>query len=282
MASFEPIDVVETGIGRMVWELQTGENHVKLLTLFLKQLQEVEDTFFQILDAGNIDLAEGVQLDLIGYILGVTRGNLSDEEFRETLKFQVIVNTADSTYESIYNAFFALTDSVDIRIIEAGTAFGCLFFSGKNAFNSSSKTLIENVKASGTRWIVKGDFYSNCLLNAWEKPNALLEPFEVTDDGNTYEQFNVTSDTVVYEPFLVGDSTTTNLVTSTVVGNRNIPYWEGSNESSIEGSSFLSWELWEDSTTPEDATEIYQLEFYTQQIYDYANYTLPSDLTITN
>lgn len=278
MTSFEPLDVVETGVGRMVWELQTGENHVKFLTLFLKQLQEVEDTFFQILDAGNIDLAEGVQLDLIGYILGVTRGNLSDEKFRETLKFQVIVNTADSTYESIYNAFFALTESVDIRIIEAGTAFGCLFFSGKKGFTSSSKTLIENVKAAGIRWIVKGDYYSNCLLNAWEKPNASLEPFEVTDDGNTYAQFNVTSDTVVYEPFLVGDSTTTNLVSSTIIGERNIPYWEGSLNNSLPSLRFLSWELNEDSTTPEDLEWLLNLESSTDNIYYYANTTLQSDL----
>lgn len=282
MVDLEPINVVDKGVNRMVWELQTGENHVKFLTLFLKQIQEVEDTFFQILDAGNIDLAEGIQLDLIGYILGVTRDGMGDDSYRDFLKFQVLVNTADGTYESIYNAFFSLTSSEDIRIIESGTAFGCLFFSGKNAFNSSSKVLMENVKAAGTRWIVKGDFYSNCLLFAWEKPNAELEPFYVTDDGLSYDQFNVTNEGTIYEPFLVGDSTTTNIVSSTIIGERNIPYWEGSNESSIVGSRFLSWELWENSTTPEDATEIYQLEFYTQQIYNYANYTLPSDLTITN
>lgn len=278
MASFEPLDVVETGISRMVWELQSGENHVKFATLFLKQMQEIEDSFFQILDAGNIDLAEGVQLDLIGYIIGVTRGNMDDNTFRDNLKFQVIVNTADSTYESIYTAFFALTESLDIRIIESGTAFGNVFFSGKNAFNSSSKTLIENVKASGTRWIVKGDYYSNCLLNAWERPNASLEPFEVTDDGNIYEQFNVTSDAVVYEPFIVGDSTTTNIVTSTIVGNRNVPYWEGSLENSLSSLRFLSWELNANSTTPEDLEWIINLESSTDNIYYYSNTTLPSDL----
>lgn len=276
--TYEPIDVIETGVSRMMWELQTGENHVKFLTLFLKQIQEVEDTFFQILDAGNIDLAEGVQLDLIGYILGVTRNGMDDSTFRDYLKFQVIVNTADTTYESIYNAFFALTSSEDIRIIEAGTAFGCLFFSGKDAFNSTAKDLMENVKAAGTRWLVKGDFYSNCLLFAWEKPNAHLEPFYVTDDGNIYNQFNVTEDGTVYEPFLVGDSTTTNIVQSTIKGKRNILGWEGDTDQSIENLRFLSWEITEGSTMPEDLAWLFTLENVTNHIYDYANYTLPSDL----
>lgn len=270
-----PIDVVETGVNRMVWELQEKENHVKFLSLYLKQLQQVEDTLFQILSAGDIELAEGSQLDLIGLIIGVSRNGRADEEYRQSIKFQIIINTSDSTYESIYDAFLSLTSSDYIRIIETGTAFGVVFFSGKQGFNSYSNYLIDQIKATGTNWIVKGDHYTNCLLLNWERSSPALEPFNVTGDGLAYEGLNVTSDGTVYEPFLVGDSSKV----TTQDSDRSIFKWEGEPPpSSIKDLRMLSWELTQSNTQPTDDSDIYLLEIYAQHLYDYANFQLPIDL----
>ncbi len=73
--------------------------------------------FFSIRDAFNIDSAEGVQLDLIGEYVGVSRRGttftkaieLDDAEYKELIQVAIVLNNSDGTLfdiQSLLNIFF--------------------------------------------------------------------------------------------------------------------------------------------------------------------------------
>lgn len=73
-----------------------------------KQVQEIEDAFWQITDARNIDTAEGDQLDIFGKIVGERRGGTSDIDYRLRIRAKIRANLSNGTLEDIYAVFRAL------------------------------------------------------------------------------------------------------------------------------------------------------------------------------
>lgn len=67
-----------------------------LNNIFLKQVQDLEDAFFQQITDRAIDAAVGVQLDILGDIVGQPdRAGLSDDDYRTIIKARIKVNRSD-------------------------------------------------------------------------------------------------------------------------------------------------------------------------------------------
>ena len=82
-----------------------------LITAFARQLQELEQVFLDLNEKTDLESAAGQNLDYVGTIIPLTRkeagilsgmGNseevLSDERYRQLLKYQRLLNTNDCTY----------------------------------------------------------------------------------------------------------------------------------------------------------------------------------------
>ncbi|MCP3683336.1 MAG: DUF2612 domain-containing protein, partial [bacterium] len=108
-------DQIEKGLSRLIYELQGKENVEKLTTLFLKQVQDLEEANFSTLQQRGIYEAVGFQLDLIGKIVGLSRKGLEDEAYRAALLLKIAVNNADGTPESIIELMRNYTGSSDVR-----------------------------------------------------------------------------------------------------------------------------------------------------------------------
>lgn len=104
--------------GKVTWE--------KWVALLARQFQDLEDsgqTLFSILDIDNG--VGGVQLDLIGRLVGRARRGVIDSTYRLYLKAQIIANRSSGTAENIYDVFRALfgTDARPVYELEGEKQF---------------------------------------------------------------------------------------------------------------------------------------------------------------
>lgn len=73
-----------------------------LLAALVKEVQRLEDLKFDMITDRLIDAAAGVNLDIIGRIVGLDRLDVSDDdEYRELLKIKIRANNSDCGAEDI-------------------------------------------------------------------------------------------------------------------------------------------------------------------------------------
>jgi len=144
-------DYVEEGIGRLSDNL-SKEDIKKFLSIFLEELQEIEDAMVDLAQQKSIDIAEGVWLDYIGQVLGIERQGLDDPAYRKRLKFKVSVNTADGTPNIISDIVRQYTESSEVEIYRSGTAFFSLYFNGKENTGSDLYGLMLDITPAGVNF----------------------------------------------------------------------------------------------------------------------------------
>jgi len=76
------------------FELANGEltNLQKIIKILAEQAQDIDYVNFELETQRWLDIAVGVQLDLLGEILGLPRNiRESDDDYRERLQFQIFI-----------------------------------------------------------------------------------------------------------------------------------------------------------------------------------------------
>lgn len=135
-------------------------NFVKVLRCLIEGKQAIENAFQQLLVGRTLDAAEGVQLDIIGKIVGQPRGGLDDELYRRILRARIAANFSDgnvpdmlrvvklvinddaTSYVHFQNHEFA-TQVVEIEAVAVSDALATLLMS-----------LVLDSQAAGVRTIV--------------------------------------------------------------------------------------------------------------------------------
>lgn len=101
-----------------------NSNLGKLIKLLEDTLTKVESEITKVLDMVNIETAAGYTLDLYGVMLGQSRGNLNDEQYRKILLLKSSRNNCKGTYEDVARqiAIVLNCDFSEIVLNETGTA----------------------------------------------------------------------------------------------------------------------------------------------------------------
>ena len=87
----------------------------------VNQVQELEGVYCDLEDKRlNIDLAEGVQLDLIGDLVGQPREGRTDPEYRIRLKARIIQNIAEGEPEVIIQVVKLISGATLVHLQDAG------------------------------------------------------------------------------------------------------------------------------------------------------------------
>lgn len=85
------------------------------LSIFLNQVQNLEDANIGLSNTNNIYTATGYQLDIIGKLVGSSRlSGETDDNYRLRLLGLIAVNSSDGTPESVINAARAVTQATDV------------------------------------------------------------------------------------------------------------------------------------------------------------------------
>lgn len=96
-----------------------GNNIEKLIDVFAQQIQDLEAVFFELLLNRLLDAAVGVQLDVIGRIVGLARSAFTDDEYRDRLRGQIILNLSSGELPQILAMVEIIVgDSVPLTFVE--------------------------------------------------------------------------------------------------------------------------------------------------------------------
>lgn len=109
-----------------------GKHRIEvLISAFARQMQEVENVFESINTMTNLDVATGLNLDYVGTIIpltrkeagelagiGVTDPVISDDRYRQFLRYKNLMNTNECTYYDLMDGLSLLWDVSPIYYIE--------------------------------------------------------------------------------------------------------------------------------------------------------------------
>ena len=95
------------------------------LAAFAKQAQEIEDAIMQLLNERHLDVAEGVQLDIIGKIVGLERevlgtvlSTLTDADYRRFLKSKILATNNNTSREVLTECYRLIFNFELVRVEE--------------------------------------------------------------------------------------------------------------------------------------------------------------------
>lgn len=83
-----------------------------------EQVQVLESVFKDLNDNRSIETAVGVQLDLLGDILGIDRNGLSDDDYRARLKIKIVQNISNGEPERLITVYRFLVGASQIQYQE--------------------------------------------------------------------------------------------------------------------------------------------------------------------
>lgn len=150
----------------------------KLLRSWIKPLQEIERVAFDILNARDIDQAEGVQLDLLGALVGAARGSMDDAKYRARIKVQILVNRSQGTVPELLTIVQrTLPDAAVVYTQLAGAAFTIQTFGVTDEETASVLAdVIADAKAAGVGSLL--------TVDQFETPFAMDGP---DDEGGGFD-----------------------------------------------------------------------------------------------
>lgn len=111
-------NVVEEGVGRLLYQFQSKPKIVSFLTATLNQIQESEDSKFDLLNGASIYTAIGERLDICGSIVGEERLGKTDTEYRNAILQRIAINTSNGTPNKLLQILQILTGATIIRLWE--------------------------------------------------------------------------------------------------------------------------------------------------------------------
>lgn len=184
------IDHTTRGVERTVTYFKSKENYIRLLEIFLEELQEVEEAFNDLSKIKDVDSVVGIWLDYIGKIVGEPRKSREDEEYRLALQLKISINTSEGTAPAIREIISTYTKSDKLRLAEGIVSWGHLIFNGVENSGSDLLKLLQDIIPVTTSMVVMQDTENKCFFPAWELRLSSLEVFEVFD-GTVTETLNL-------------------------------------------------------------------------------------------
>ena len=117
MSEISFVDQTPQGIERLITQWKDKPNVVGLLTSYLESVQGIQDTYQQLNDERGLETAVGVQLDVLGVVVGEARLGRNDDDYRTGIKTRIAINTSDGTEPKLTEALKLLTgvDSFSVR-----------------------------------------------------------------------------------------------------------------------------------------------------------------------
>lgn len=104
-------DHVEQGLERLLVQYKNKPRLRAWLSAYLKQVQDLEDAIFEMRVKRFIDSAEGVQLDIIGRVVGEGRNSRDDALFRLFLRARIRINRSLGTNKDIFDVMGIISSS---------------------------------------------------------------------------------------------------------------------------------------------------------------------------
>lgn len=119
MALTQVTDHVDQALARVPEQFKSNVTQPGIVAAFASQVQEIENAAFGVLVARSIDLAQGVQLDGIGKLIGAARAGLIDSDYRLVLKATILINRRSGEIETMLQILSILVPGCTPQLTES-------------------------------------------------------------------------------------------------------------------------------------------------------------------
>lgn len=146
---------VDEGFGHLIdfFRVDCPRNQV-VMDAVMAQVQELEDAFWQLLTAFDLDTATDDQLLLLGKLVGEGQLGRADEDFRAAIRARILVNRSEGKVGQLYAIGAALIPDEDVLhcITQYDGSLAYEFRGDLAAFTLSNiARLLKKAKAGGVR-----------------------------------------------------------------------------------------------------------------------------------
>lgn len=135
--------IIDDAIDLFIEQFKGAEVIENLARALVTGLNDTEDVLNDLLLKRWLALAEGIQLDRLGVILGQPRYGRNDEAYRNALYFQIFINTSKADPEAIIKATRVLSNGDFIRYWENYPAGYQIFTNGPDVLDISGAVLLD-------------------------------------------------------------------------------------------------------------------------------------------
>lgn len=105
------------GFRKLILFLQSKQRVQDFCRAMLSCLQDVEDVAWALFTLGwNPDTLHGVNLDVLGEIVGEPRAGRADPDYASAVKVRILVNSSDGKAEQIYQILKLLSPTATVQI----------------------------------------------------------------------------------------------------------------------------------------------------------------------
>ncbi len=177
-------------------------------------LQEIEGILRQLLLLRSLELSAGVQLDLLGDILGLKREGRPDATYRDALRVLSSANLGDGLVEQIITAAAGLTGVIFAQLLQHPPAAFTLHIQGTE-LDQGLRALLRSMKGGGIGMNITAIGSDNPLVfgpdGGWHRMLSIVGPDYVIEgdvaaffaDAEEIRVFRITTGGVVHETSIV-------------------------------------------------------------------------------
>lgn len=116
------IDHVTTGQGFVLWQYAHCERLLAWLESLLAAMQSLEDLAQDVMEGFRLPTAVGVQLDVLGRLVGEPRATWTDDEYRAMIAVRILINRCSSHPDEILDILALFSE--DLQLHETPPAAG--------------------------------------------------------------------------------------------------------------------------------------------------------------
>lgn len=162
------IDHIAKALSRLPEQLKNSTVLIALLKALLAPAQEIEEMFYALLALKSIDDATGAQLDLIGKLVGQSRGGNLDTDYRKFIRVRLSVNKSRGLRSDYIKIITLLYPTAKIEVRARGataevTIHGVVI---SNADAAIIMTFLQLAHGAGVR-VVLGTFPGSELFSTF-------------------------------------------------------------------------------------------------------------------
>ena len=90
----------------------------KLLKIYVRQIQEIEDMLYDLKIKRWLDAATGTQLDNLGTIVNEARQGRTDDDYTDALRVRILINISQGTHQDILGVIQGIVGPLSINIYD--------------------------------------------------------------------------------------------------------------------------------------------------------------------
>jgi hypothetical protein len=166
---------------RLLEQDKESLNLVNLLSAIIRPIQDVEDSFQDLVFKRSVTTATGLTLDNLGTIVGEKRNYRKDSDYRIAIVSRIIINRSGGTADEIIAAIMLLYNTKSIEVTNLYPACYSIFIDQEVEKLTGIKRIISSITPAGV-----GDF----VVIANSRVNGL---FELSECSSSRENFLITN-----------------------------------------------------------------------------------------